>query len=70
MYSVSSQKKNWTFESEAELAEMKAKRTLDFIETHGKHMNVSFPHKKKHFTLFSIIKYFMYFFFVLKGRGT
>lgn len=46
MYSVSSQKKNWTFESEAELAEMKAKRTLDFIETHGKGMNVSFPHKK------------------------
>lgn len=41
MYPMSSQKKNWTFENEIELADMRHKRTQDFIETHGKDMDVS-----------------------------
>lgn len=41
MYSSSSQKKHWTFDSD-ELINLKVKHNQEFIKTYGSHLDVSF----------------------------
>lgn len=41
MYSLSSQKKFWTFKTEQELAELRVKQNVRFIAKHGASMTVS-----------------------------